>query len=132
VQNHRGVKPRKLAPNFLPRATQQAGADEAPSGQPPSGFSAPTMRLESGQRESAGITPQKWARCLALHRARQHLQSPEARALTVQGIANGCGFRHMGRFSTYYRELFGEAPSFTLTNRNQRSAQKGIYAPWTN
>jgi AraC family transcriptional regulator, ethanolamine operon transcriptional activator len=76
--------------------------------------------------DAYGVTPQKWARCLALHRARQHLQSPEARALTVQGIANGCGFRHMGRFSTYYRELFGEAPSFTLTNRNEKSAQRGI------
>lgn len=63
-----------------------------------------------------GVTPQEWARCLALHRARQRLQSPAAHTLTIEGIARECGFRHMGRFSRYYRELFGEYPSDTLVN----------------
>ncbi len=66
-------------------------------------------------RDAYGLAPHEWARCLALHRARQTLRSPAAHKLTVQGIARDSGFRHMGRFSEYYRELFDELPSITLT-----------------
>lgn len=61
-----------------------------------------------------GVTPQEWARCLALHRVRKRLLSPDSQRLTVEGIAHEHGFRHMGRFSAYYRELFGEFPSDTI------------------
>jgi transcriptional regulator GlxA family with amidase domain len=69
--------------------------------------------------DAYGVTPHEWARCLALHRARQHLQSPAARKFTVEGIAQECGFRHMGRFSAYYEELFGEFPSTTLAGSHR-------------
>lgn len=65
-------------------------------------------------REAYGMTPQQWARCFALHRAHRILRSQEAAALAVHEIARSCGFRHMGRFSEYYRGLFGELPSSTL------------------
>ncbi|MFV0338293.1 MAG: helix-turn-helix domain-containing protein [Chthoniobacterales bacterium] len=60
-----------------------------------------------------GLTPSQWARCFALHRARTLLTQPEKRIFTVEAIAFQCGFRHMGRFSKYYQQLFGEQPSVT-------------------
>jgi transcriptional regulator GlxA family with amidase domain len=35
-------------------------------------------------------------------------------ATEVMSIAMACGFNHMGRFSTMYRQRFGESPSTTL------------------
>ena len=62
-----------------------------------------------------GVTPQQWARCFALHQAQKRLQATDWRLFTVDGIAKECGFRHMGRFAKYYRDLFGEFPSTTLS-----------------
>jgi AraC-like DNA-binding protein len=36
------------------------------------------------------------------------------RAHSVAEVAQRCGFAHLGRFSAYYRERFGELPSATL------------------
>jgi AraC-like DNA-binding protein len=78
--------------------------------------SGATVRtLQRVFQEAYGLTPQHWARCLALHRARGILRSPGTRVLTVQSVAHSCGFRHMGRFSEYYHDLFGELPSATLS-----------------
>jgi transcriptional regulator GlxA family with amidase domain len=38
-------------------------------------------------------------------------------ASAVKEAAYSCGFTEMGRFSVYYRELFGESPSTTLRNK---------------
>ena len=64
--------------------------------------------------DAYGITPREWARCLALHRARERLRTGNASRFSIEGIAHDCGFRHMGRFAGYYAELFGELPSGTL------------------
>ncbi len=72
--------------------------------------------LQRLYHDAYGMTPQLWARCLLLHRVRELLQSPASRGLTVEAIARDCGFRHMGRFSDYYRKLFGELPSDTRSN----------------
>lgn len=75
---------------------------------------AAVRTLQRVFHEAYGLTPQYWARCLALHRARRFLRAPGSRAWTVHSIAQSCGFRHMGRFSEYYHDLFGELPSATL------------------
>jgi AraC family transcriptional regulator, ethanolamine operon transcriptional activator len=62
-----------------------------------------------------GITPHEWARCRALHHVRERLEATDGRKFTVEGIAKECGFQHMGRFAEYYRGLFGELPSATLS-----------------
>lgn len=85
-------------------------------------FSLSNLALAAGttprtlQREflqAFGLTPMQWSRCLALHRMRNLLAQPEWRKFTVETIALQCGFRHMGRFAGYYRDLFGESPSRT-------------------
>ncbi|MCB1130351.1 MAG: helix-turn-helix transcriptional regulator [Verrucomicrobiae bacterium] len=68
-------------------------------------------------KEAYGITPQQWARCLGLHMARRALQRIDPRLYTIQAVAEECGFHHMGRFSRYYQDLFGESPSVTLADR---------------
>lgn len=62
-----------------------------------------------------GVTPRQWARCVALHQVRERLRATSWHLFTVEGIARECGFRHMGRFAEYYRNLFGELPSATLS-----------------
>ena len=67
--------------------------------------------------DAFGMTPGQWARCLALHRVRSQLLEIGAVRFSIEGIARDCGFRHMGRFASYYHELFGELPSDTLQRR---------------
>lgn len=64
-----------------------------------------------------GISPLHWRRCLALHHARHLLRAPDGRTFTIEAIARRCGFRHMGRFAGYFRDLFGEHPSHALHSR---------------
>jgi AraC family ethanolamine operon transcriptional activator len=65
--------------------------------------------------EAYGLSPGQWARCLVLHHARKLLLETEPARFTVEGIAHELGIRHMGRFAGYYKELFGEYPSATLS-----------------
>ena len=60
------------------------------------------------------MTPRRRARYLALHRARKRPRMAIWEVFTVEGMATQFGFRHMGRFAEYYRQLFGELPSATL------------------
>ena len=45
---------------------------------------------------------------------REDLSRDENHDRTVSEIAGGWGFTHMGRFSHYYSDRFGELPSDTL------------------
>ena len=82
------------------------------------GFVGTTERsLQLHFHDAFGMTPGQWARCLALHRVRSQLLETGAVRFSIEGIARDCGFRHMGRFASYYHELFGELPSETLQRR---------------
>jgi AraC family transcriptional regulator, ethanolamine operon transcriptional activator len=63
-----------------------------------------------------GLCPQEWLRVERLNRARKDLLHAAPTA-TVTQTATRWGFFHFGRFSQYYRELFGEKPSETLARR---------------
>lgn len=104
------------------RQTMLKRADDFLRSNPGSPFDLSNLALAAGttprtlQREFSqafGLTPLKWARCLALHQMRNLLTQPERRKFTVEAIAFQCGFRHMGRFAGYYQELFGESPCRT-------------------
>jgi AraC-like DNA-binding protein len=66
-------------------------------------------------------TPQTYIRRLRLHRIRQDLASDEERACTIALIANQWGMSELGRMSGWYRELFGERPSETLSEARAAS-----------
>jgi AraC-like DNA-binding protein len=66
-------------------------------------------------------TPQTYVRRLRLHRIRHDLASDEERACTIALVANQWGMSELGRMSGWYRELFGERPSDTLSEARAAS-----------
>jgi len=65
-----------------------------------------------------GFTPQLFLRLLRLNHIHHELSQNNKDNTTVSSIASKWGFTHMGRFSSYYYELFKEQPSQTLNNSN--------------
>jgi AraC-like DNA-binding protein len=61
-------------------------------------------------------TPQTYVRRLRLHRIRHDLASDAERACTIALVANQWGISELGRMAGWYRQLFGERPSETLTH----------------
>lgn len=78
------------------------------------GIGTSRRSLQRSFAEAYGMTPHQWARCVALHHARKQLRTSDPTRTAIEAVARDCGFRHMGRFAGYYRELFGELPSATL------------------
>lgn len=64
--------------------------------------------------EFCGITPNVFLRNHRLIRARRLLISGEVGS--VKAAAYSCGFMELGRFSAYYRGMFGQLPRETLAN----------------
>lgn len=75
--------------------------------------------LRCAFQEMTGHSPSLFLRNHRLHKARRMLLD---QASAVKEAAYSCGFTEMGRFSGYYRKLFGENPSETLADRNNRVA----------
>jgi len=75
--------------------------------------------LRCAFQEMTGHSPALFLRNHRLHKARRKLLDG---ASAVKEAAYSCGFTEMGRFSGYYRKLFGENPSETLAGRNNRVA----------
>lgn len=75
--------------------------------------------LEMIFRRSVGMSPGRWFMTARLNGALRDLltANPES---TVSEIAMKWGFRHMSRFSAYYRKTFGELPSATLARSATR------------
>lgn len=74
-------------------------------------------------------TPQTYVRRLRLHRIRHDLASDEERACTIALIANQWGISELGRMSGWYRELFGERPSDTLSKAHAASGKQRSHPP---
>ena len=70
--------------------------------------------LRCAFQEMTGHSPALFLRNHRLHKARRMLLDE---ASSVKEAAYSCGFTEMGRFSGYYRKLFGENPSATLARR---------------
>jgi AraC family transcriptional regulator, ethanolamine operon transcriptional activator len=82
------------------------------------GVSERTLLL--GFRAAIGRTPQEFLRLYRLNRAREQLlrRSEGARARNaITEAAMSWGFWHLGRFSAYYRDMFGEYPLETVSGR---------------
>lgn len=62
---------------------------------------------------TVGIGPGTWLRRQRLDGARRDLMAAPAKSCTVSEIAMKWGFWHLGRFSAYYAEQYGESPSQT-------------------
>lgn len=77
--------------------------------------------LQNSFRSLFGFTPVHFLRQLKLNLVRNELNKSDKAQSSVSNIALKWGFTHMGRFSRYYTDLFGENPSQTLRREYQGS-----------
>ena len=70
--------------------------------------------MQNAFKSLFGMTPYKFLRNLKLNHVRKELLQAGPKKTTVVSVANKWGFTHMGHFSGYYTQLFGENPSVTL------------------
>ena len=70
--------------------------------------------LQKSFKSLFGFTPTQFLRQMKLNLVYRDLKHADAKYEKVSQIAQKWGFMHMGRFSKYYTELFGENPSETL------------------
>lgn len=80
--------------------------------------------LQNSFKSLFGFTPKIFLRLLKLNIVHQELQKSTPQQTSVSNIAIKWGFKHMGRFSAYYTELFAENPSLTL--KNSLANEKGL------
>jgi AraC-like DNA-binding protein len=74
---------------------------------------ASVRKLQMAFAAVTGLGPNEYGRILRLHMVRRELLRLGPR-VTVTDVALRHSFSHLGRFSVYYREFFGETPSETL------------------
>jgi AraC family ethanolamine operon transcriptional activator len=72
--------------------------------------------LEYAFQARYGVTPHTYLRFYRLNGAHKVLRAADPASTTVTKVATDWGFRHFGRFSSHYREIFGERPFETLKN----------------
>jgi transcriptional regulator GlxA family with amidase domain len=73
--------------------------------------------LQYAFRDLYGVSPIRYFRLRRLHEAHRSLRSALPGRSAVKRAALGAGLTDLGRFSVEYRELFGQSPSATLTER---------------
>jgi len=74
--------------------------------------------LQNSFKSLFGFTPKHFLQLMKLNLVRHELVKSSSNDTTVLRTAQKWGFRHMGRFSKYYLELFREKPSATLQKAN--------------
>ena len=72
----------------------------------------PAHTLFAAFRRARDYTPMQYLRSVRLRRVRDELLDP-GNWHSVSEVAMKWGFMHLGRFSQYYRQAFGEPPSAT-------------------
>lgn len=79
----------------------------------------PAEILREAFLETVGTGPSAWLRRQRLNGAHRDLNRAGETGETISQIAMRWGFWHLGRFSGYYADLFGETPSQTLRARTR-------------
>jgi AraC-like DNA-binding protein len=77
-------------------------------------FNISEQTVQNAFKSLFGMTPNRFLRNLKLNHVRKALIHTSPQNDTIVHIANKWGFTHMGHFSRYYTDLFGENPSITL------------------
>lgn len=70
--------------------------------------------LQEGFRRHHDLPPMAYLREVRLRRSHRMLLEAHPGSILVQDVALRLGFVHLGRFSTTYRQRYGESPSATL------------------
>lgn len=82
------------------------------------GVSEQTLR--NSFKSLFGFTPKRFFRLMKLNHVYNELKNVDGATNTVNNIARKWGFPHMGSFSKYYTEMFGENPSTTLKRSQEK------------
>ena len=77
-------------------------------------FSSKTV-LSTAIRKTTGLSPLVFLRNLRLEQVRSSLLDGDSSTSVIE-VASKYGFSSRGHFSRYYKDLFGELPSQTLSN----------------
>ena len=77
-------------------------------------YSVSEHTLQKSFKSLFGFTPKRFLLLLKLNHVHYDLKHTDPASSSVSRIAQKWGFAHMGRFSRYYTDLFGENPSLTL------------------
>ena len=70
--------------------------------------------LQNAFKSLFGLRPNEFMRLLKLNLVHHELMQSNSSETSVLKVARKWGFAHMGRFSKFYTELYGENPSITL------------------
>ena len=73
----------------------------------------PRRSLHRAFHETLGVGPMEYIRLRRLASVRRSLSDPYSLPMSVTQAALNAGFTDLGRFSAYYRRLYGESPSLT-------------------
>jgi len=77
-------------------------------------FGVSERTLHSAFCHQVGTSPVAFLRTQRLNRVHQQLMGADPANTLIKQVAYDHGFRHLGRFSRVYKNLFGESPSETL------------------
>ncbi|QOR61556.1 helix-turn-helix domain-containing protein [Sulfurovum sp. ST-21] len=88
-------------------------------------FRISEQTLQNAFKSLFGFTPNRFLRHIKLNHVRQTLIHADPQSDTIVRIANKWGFTHMGHFSRYYTDLFGENPSVTLNRKPEEEKKTG-------
>ena len=77
-------------------------------------YSVSEHTLQKSFKSLFGFTPKRFLLLLKLNHVHYDLKYADPASSSVSRIAQKWGFAHMGRFSRYYTDLFGENPSLAL------------------
>ena len=73
--------------------------------------------LQYAFNERYQMSPVEFIRAWRLNKAHRILARSEKESIKVSTIARKLGFHHLGQFSAYYKHLFAELPSETLSRK---------------
>ena len=74
--------------------------------------------LQNAFKSLFGFTPSRFLRNLKLNHVRRALIKADPDEDAIVHVAKRWGFTHMGHFSRYFTDLFGENPSVTLKRKS--------------
>jgi AraC-like DNA-binding protein len=80
-------------------------------------YSVSEKTLQNSFKSLFGFTPKIFLRKLKLNLVHHELKNSTNIKMKVSQVAMKWGFKHMGSFAKYYKELFGKNPSQTLKKR---------------
>ena len=79
-------------------------------------YSVTERTLQNSFNSLFGFTPKHFLQLMKLNHVHHELRESSSTESSVSRIAMKWGFTHMGSFSQYYTDLFGQNPSETLKN----------------